>query len=223
MSRNYAVVDQVNNTVQFTIVDACSSISFVSKKAGQYVNLLKSEISVDLVRKGKTDINLYKDSYENINMIVNSIFNKNLYRLIPLSFKNDFGQDLNLSDNVSVKITIKFYKGHDTDESVDSFEYEMNKLGKSKGDKINTLPFTFKKVEVDTIKEIDTEYFKHLVIIGRDNLISLASDTPKDGDVYLTKECLNVEFLDYIHLETGLNQTVEVKSNGVTNVYLVQY
>lgn len=223
MSRNYAIVDQVNKTVQFTIDDSCSSISYSAKKGGQNVNLVKSEISVDLVRKGKTDINLYKDSAENISMIVKSIFNKDIFRLIPLSFRNEFGHDLNLSDNVSVKITIKFFKDAEVDETVDSFQYEMNKLGKSTGTSQNKYPFTFKKVEVDTVKEVDTEYFKHLVIVDRTNLISLSSDTPKDGDVFLTSEYLATEFQDYIHLETGLNQTVEVKSNGITNVYLAQY
>lgn len=223
MSRNYAIVDQVNKTVQFTIDDACSSVSYSAKKAGQAVNLAKSEISVDLVRKGKTDVNLYKDSAQNIQKVVKAIFDKQISNLIPLSFRNEFGHDLNLSDSVSVKITIKFYKVADEDETVDSFEYEMNKLGKSKGSSVNKLPFTFKKIEVDTVKEVDTEYFKHLVVIDRNNLISLSSDTPKDGDVFLTSEYLATEFPDYIHLETGLNQTVEVKSNGITNVYLAQY
>ncbi len=223
MSRNYAIVDQVNKTVQFTIDDACSSVSYSAKKAGNVVDLRKSEISVDLVRKGKTDVNLYKDTALNIYKVVKAIFDKEISNLIPLSFRNEFGQDLNLSDSVSVKITIKFYKDNVDDETIDSFEYEMNKLGKSKGSSVNKLPFTFKKIEVDTIKEIDTEYLKHLVIVDRSNLVSLASDTPKDGDVYLTKEYLDSEFSEYIHLETGLNQTVEVKSNGVTNVYLAQY
>lgn len=223
MSRNYAIVDSVNNTVQFSIDDSCSSISFDARKNGQPVALQKSEISIDLVRKGKTDVNLYKDSYLNIQRIVNAIFKKDLNKLIPLSFKNQFGQDLNLSDSVSVKITIKFFKDANFDETVDSFQYEMNKLGKSKGSSVNKLPFTFKKVEVDTVKEIDTEYYKDLVIVDKQNLISLASDTPKDGDIYLTKEFLNSEFPDYLHVETGLQQTVEVKSQGITNVYLVQY
>ncbi|MPL56019.1 hypothetical protein SDC9_01501 [bioreactor metagenome] len=223
MSRNYAIVDGVNKTVQFTIDDACSSISYSAKKAGQSVSLSKSEISVDLVRKGKTDVNLYKDTANNIVKIVKAIFNKQISNLIPLSFRNEFGHDLNLSDSVSVKITIKFYKDDDEDETVDSFEYEMNKLGKSKGSSVNKLPFTFKKIEVDTVKEIDTEYLKHLIVLDSENLISLASDTPKDGDVYLTKEYLDSEFSELIHLETALNQTVEVKSNGITNVYLAQY
>lgn len=223
MSRSYAIVDQVNKTVQFTIDDACSSVSYSAKKAGQPVFLAKSEISVDLVRKGKTDVNLYKDSAENIQKVVKAIFDKTIFNLIPLSFRNEFGQDLNLSDSVSVKITIKFYKDDDEDETVDSFQYEMNKLGKSQGAVQNKYPFTFKKIEVDTVKEIDTEYLKHLIVIDTQNLISLASDTPKDGDVFLTKEYLNSEFPEFIHLETGLNQTVEVKSNGITNVYLAQY
>lgn len=223
MSRNYAIVDQVNKTVQFTIDDACSSISYSAKKDGQAVILRESEISVDLVRKGKTDINLYKDSAENIQKVVKAIFNKETLHLIPLSFRNEFGQDLNLSDSVSVKITIKFFKDESIDETVQSFEYEMNKLGKSQATVQNKYPFTFKKVEVDTIKEIDTEYLKHLVVIDTNNLVSLASDTPKDGDVFLTKEYLNSEFPEFVHLETGLNQTVEVKSKGITNVYLAQY
>lgn len=223
MSRNYAIVDSVNKTVQFTIDDACSSVSYSAKKSGQAVILAKSEISVDLVRKGKTDVNLYKDSAENIKKVVKAIFDKQISNLIPLSFRNEFGHDLNLSDSVSVKITIKFYKDNFKDETIDSFEYEMNKLGKSKGSSVNKLPFTFKKIEVDTVKEIDTEYLKHLVVVDTQNLVSLASDTPKDGDVYLTKEYLSSEFPEFIHLETGLNQTVEVKSNGITNVYLAQY
>ena len=223
MSRNYAIVDQVNKTVQFTIDDACSSVSYSAKKAGQVVTLSKSEISVDLVRKGKTDVNLYKDSAENIQKVVKAIFDKQISNLIPLSFKNQFGQDLNLSDSVSVKITIKFFKEAKVDETVDSFEYEMNKLGKSKGASVNKLPFTFKRVEVDTVKEIDTEYYKDVVIIDKQNLVSLASDTPNDGDINLTKEFLDSEFPEFVHLETGLQQTVEVKSNGVTNVYLAQY
>lgn len=223
MSRNYAIVDRVNNTVQFTIDDACTSISFDARKAGERIYLEKSEISVDLVRKGKTDVNLYKDSYDNIYRIVKSIFNKKIPNLIPLSFRNEFGQDLNLSDSVSVKITIKFFKDEEVDETIDSFQYEMNKLGKSRGTVQNKYPFTFKKIEVDTVKEIDTEYLKHLVVLDTQNLVSLSSDTPKDGDIYLTKEFLNSEFPEYIHLETGLNQTVEVKSNGITNVYLAQY
>jgi|GEM_PF-3728371 len=223
MSRNYAIVDGVNKTVQFTIDDACSSVSYSAKKAGRLVQLQKSQISVDLVRKGKTDVNLYNDSAENIQKVVKAIFDKQISNLIPLSFRNEFGHDLNLSDSVSVKITIKFYKDDDEDETVDSFEYEMNKLGKSQGSVQNKYPFTFKKIEVDTVKEIDTEYLKHLVVVDTNNLVSLASDTPKDGDVFLTKEYLNSEFSEFIHLETGLNQTVEVKSNGITNVYLAQY
>lgn len=223
MSRNYAIVDSVNKTVQFSIDDACSSVSYSAKKSGLAVNLSKSEISVDLVRKGKTDVNLYKDSAENIKKVVKAIFNKQISNLIPLSFINEFGHDLNLSDSVSVKITIKFYKDEEVDETVDSFEYEMNKLGKSQGTTQNKYPFTFKKIEVDTVKEIDTEYLKHLVVVDTHNLVSLSSDTPKDGDVFLTKEYLNSEFPEFIHLETGLNQTVEVKSNGITNVYLAQY
>lgn len=223
MSRNYAIVDSVNKTVQFTIDDSCSSISYSAKNSGFPVLLQKSHISVDLVRKGKTDVNLYNDSAENISKVVKAIFDKQISNLIPLSFRNQFGQDLNLSDSVSVKITIKFYKDADEDETVDSFEYEMNKLGKSKGSSVNKLPFTFKKVEVDTVKEIDTEYYKDVVIFDKQNLVSLASDTPKDGDIYLTKEFLESEFPEFVHLETGLQQTVEVKSNGVTNVYLVQY
>ena len=223
MSRNYAIVDQVNKTVQFTIDDSCSSISYAASKAGVPVQLNYSEISVDLVRKGKTDVNLYKDSAQNIKKVVKAIFNKQILNLIPLSFRNEFGHDLNLSDSVSVKITIKFFKDSEVDETVDSFQYEMNKLGKSQGTVQNKYPFTFKKVEVDTLKEIDTEYLKHLVVVDIQNLLSLASDTPKDGDVFLTKEYLNSEFPEFIHLETGLNQTVEVKSQGITNVYLVQY
>lgn len=223
MSRNYAIVDTVNNTVQFTIDDACSSISYSAKKTRNAVSLAKSEISVDLVRKGKTDVNLYKDSAENIQKVVKAIFDKQISNLIPLSFRNQFGLDLNLSDSVSVKITIKLFKNDDIDETIDSFEYEMNKLGKSKGASVNKLPFTFKKVEVDTIKEIDTEYYKDVVIIDKQNLVSLASDTPKDGDIYLTKEFLDSEFPEFVHVETGLQQTVEVKSNGITNVYLAQY
>lgn len=215
MSRNYAIVDSVNNTVQFTIDDACSSVSYSAKKNGNAVTLAKSEISVDLVRKGKTDVNLYKDSAENIQKVVKAIFDKQISNLIPLSFKNEIGHDLNLSDSVSAKITIKFH----ADELVDSFQYEMNKTGKN----TNKLPFTFKAVEVDTIKEIDTDYFKHLVVINKTNLVSLSSDSPKDGDVLLTKEYLDSEFPQYIHLETALSQKVEVKSNGVTNVYLAQY
>lgn len=225
MSRNYAIVDQVNKTVQFTIDDSCSSISYDARKNGNPVALNNSEISVDLVRKGKTDLNLYKDTFSNLRNVVSAIFAKSPNNLIPLSFKNSFGQDLNLSDMVSVKITIKFAKidADLIDETVDSFQYEMNKLGKSKSSVVNKLPFSFKKVEVDTIKDVDTEYFKHLVVVDKTNLISLGSETPSDGDIYLTREYLDSQFEDLIHLETGLNQKVQVKSNGITNVYLAQY
>lgn len=219
MSRNYAIVDGVNKTVQFSIDDACSSISYDARKNGQDVPLEKSTISVDLVRKGKTDVSLYSDTFSNLRKIVSAIFDKSIDSIIPISFQNQQGIDLALNDQVSVKVTIKFH----ADESVDSFQYEMNKLGKSKGDKVNTLPFTFKKVEVDTVKEVDTEYYKDVVVIDKANLVSLASETPKDGDIFLTREFIDSEFDAYVHLQTGLNQTVEVKSNGVTNVYLVQY
>lgn len=152
MAKILKSADNVNKSIQFEVTENAQSISLNFNSEITDDVFKKMRVNLQLVSKNKGNEVLYDVTFEELSKILKVFYNQ-LLRVIPLTIKDNLKLD---ADN-KLLVTIT-WTGI---EQVTNFSYSLNTMiGNVES------PLIIKKVLVEDVKDINTEFYPVLMIDG---------------------------------------------------------